>query len=308
MKKQLEISEEGQRTERFAKAIELLGENEIQSIRGGIYALERLARDSERDHWPIMEVLTAYVREKSPWPPGARGITSRDEATRQEDTLLVREALTVLGRRSHIDKEATEERGLNLISTDFLKAYLENANFSNANFAQSNLYRTVLWRSNLSHANCYKALMDTILLVDAEIENTNLRRASLRGANLTRGSFEGAIFGNTDLTGANLTEAHMDGVRFKESNLERASFEGAHLRGTEFHGCSLAGARFRKADLRGASFMGVPNWREIAALDSSNVYGVQAPPGFHEWAVDTMGAISVATDSEWERVLAESVQ
>src|SRR4051794_38038694 len=29
---------------------------------GAIYALERIARDSERDQWPIMEVLCAYVR------------------------------------------------------------------------------------------------------------------------------------------------------------------------------------------------------------------------------------------------------
>jgi hypothetical protein len=29
---------------------------------GAIYALERITRDSERDHWPIMEVLCAYVR------------------------------------------------------------------------------------------------------------------------------------------------------------------------------------------------------------------------------------------------------
>src|SRR3982751_6161439 len=29
---------------------------------GAIYALERIPRDSERDHWPIMEVLCAYVR------------------------------------------------------------------------------------------------------------------------------------------------------------------------------------------------------------------------------------------------------
>jgi hypothetical protein len=27
--------------------------------------LERIARDSEKDHWPIMEILTAYVRERA---------------------------------------------------------------------------------------------------------------------------------------------------------------------------------------------------------------------------------------------------
>jgi hypothetical protein len=33
---------------------------------GGIYALERIARDSESDHWAVMEVLTAFVREQPP--------------------------------------------------------------------------------------------------------------------------------------------------------------------------------------------------------------------------------------------------
>ena len=30
---------------------------------GAIYALERIAQDSERDHWSIMETLCAYVRK-----------------------------------------------------------------------------------------------------------------------------------------------------------------------------------------------------------------------------------------------------
>ena len=34
-----------------------------------IYALERISRDSRRDYWTIMETLTAYVRERAPWPP-----------------------------------------------------------------------------------------------------------------------------------------------------------------------------------------------------------------------------------------------
>src|ERR1039458_1521742 len=64
---------EGQITDRFTKAIEQLGATDVtgrpkMEVRlGAIYALERIARDSERDHWPIMEVLMAYVRrEPSP--------------------------------------------------------------------------------------------------------------------------------------------------------------------------------------------------------------------------------------------------
>src|SRR5215211_7626640 len=71
----LRLAREGQITERFTRAIDQLGAtNEdgkpLFEIRlGGIYALERIAKESEEDYWPIMEVLTAYVRQHAPWRP-----------------------------------------------------------------------------------------------------------------------------------------------------------------------------------------------------------------------------------------------
>ena len=59
----LRVAQDGQITERFTKAIAQLASKDLEVRLGGIYALERIARDSERDHGPIMEVLTAYVRE-----------------------------------------------------------------------------------------------------------------------------------------------------------------------------------------------------------------------------------------------------
>src|SRR4051794_32743669 len=54
-------------TERFTRAIDQLGESEKLDVRlGGIYALERIARDSADDHPQVIEVLTAYVREHAP--------------------------------------------------------------------------------------------------------------------------------------------------------------------------------------------------------------------------------------------------
>jgi hypothetical protein len=65
----LELTEQGQITERFTRAIDQLGatdddRNPRLEIRlGGIYALERIARDSpERDYSTVMEVLTAGLR------------------------------------------------------------------------------------------------------------------------------------------------------------------------------------------------------------------------------------------------------
>jgi hypothetical protein len=73
--KTLDLTREGQITDRFTKAIEQLGAinqagtQKLEVRLGGIYALARIAGDSAKDHWPIMEVLTAYIRENAPWPP-----------------------------------------------------------------------------------------------------------------------------------------------------------------------------------------------------------------------------------------------
>ncbi len=53
------LSRQGQVTDRYTKAIEQLGSDKPDVRIGGIYALERVARDSARDHPTVLEVLTA---------------------------------------------------------------------------------------------------------------------------------------------------------------------------------------------------------------------------------------------------------
>src|SRR5215217_4967771 len=65
----LRQAEQGQITERFTRAIDQLGSEKLEIRLGGIYALERIARDSpERDYSTVIEVLTAYVRQNSSTP------------------------------------------------------------------------------------------------------------------------------------------------------------------------------------------------------------------------------------------------
>jgi hypothetical protein len=63
------LSREGQVTDRYTKAITQLGDETLNVRIGGIYALERVARDSAKDHPTVMEVLAAFIREHShePW-------------------------------------------------------------------------------------------------------------------------------------------------------------------------------------------------------------------------------------------------
>ena len=67
------LTEQGQVTDRYTKAIEQLGSAAMDVRIGGIFALERIARDSARDHPTVMEVLAAFIRNHSPeqWPQPA---------------------------------------------------------------------------------------------------------------------------------------------------------------------------------------------------------------------------------------------
>ena len=65
---QLVIAQEGQITERFTRAVDQLGSDQLVVRLGGIYALERIAMNSPRDAATIAEVLSSYIRQHAPWP------------------------------------------------------------------------------------------------------------------------------------------------------------------------------------------------------------------------------------------------
>ena len=71
---QLKLGEQGQITDRFTKAIDQLDDKKALAVRlGGLYALERIARDSPDDRATIAEVVCAYARTAlRPEPPASR--------------------------------------------------------------------------------------------------------------------------------------------------------------------------------------------------------------------------------------------
>src|SRR6516165_12078977 len=110
----VELTEQGQVTDRYTKAIEQLGSDKLDVRIGGIYALERIALDSPRDHPTVFEVLAAFVREHSAeqWPPEKeRGAELSERATRPD----VQAVMSVIGRRevSH-DGGQIDLTGVNL--------------------------------------------------------------------------------------------------------------------------------------------------------------------------------------------------
>jgi len=147
---QLQATQDRQITDRFSKAIEHLGDETLAVRLGGIYALERIARDSERDHWTTMEVLTAYVRGNSPRALRVNVQTGEIERYSVLTTPGVKPdiqtILTVIGRRNTAHEQGQE------YTLDLSGTYLITADLSGADFRGADLTRADLTRANLRGA------------------------------------------------------------------------------------------------------------------------------------------------------------
>ncbi|MEJ8672946.1 pentapeptide repeat-containing protein [Streptomyces sp. MS1.AVA.1] len=137
-REQAELTREGQVTERYVEAIKLVASGNLTERLGGIYALERIMRDSEKDHATVVEVLAAFVRQHSPWRPDA-GTGATELEVRPADD--VQAALTVLGRRPEreeafrIDLRRTDLRGADLVRARLQRMVMNKAHLEGVNLA-----------------------------------------------------------------------------------------------------------------------------------------------------------------------------
>jgi pentapeptide repeat protein len=239
----LELTEQGQITDRFTRAIEQLGKTEddgktkVLEIRlGGIYALERIARESEKDYWPIMEVLTAYVRQHRRWPKEERKAAEAAAVEKYKqapplEILLegvnvpppidgpspldpdIQAIITVLRRRTrsyhHGEPERLDLHATNLLGANLSGVNLEVADLRESNLTGANLLGAHLLGANLSSADLRLAdLFGASVLWEAHLFGANLEGADLRGAAIAGANLVAARLSGADLSGADLTRAH----------------------------------------------------------------------------------------------------
>jgi Pentapeptide repeats (8 copies) len=215
-----DLTEQGQVTDRYTKAIEQLGSDKLDVRIGGVYALERVARDSPRDHPTVMEVLAAFVREHSreQWPPSADepGVDAPEHMTRPD----VQAAITVIGRRNlRHDRQPVNLSDANLSAAALSGAVLSHALLHRANLTGADLTDADLTGANLLDADLTHAYVQEANLTDTFMLRANLTEAALFGANLTRASLS-----ETNLSGAFLQGANLSGATFYDSNLTGATW------------------------------------------------------------------------------------
>jgi uncharacterized protein YjbI with pentapeptide repeats len=255
------LNRAGQLTDRFTKAIEQLGHRELDVRLGGIYALERIARDSKEDHPQVVEVLTAYVREHAAKPQGGAAARESQRAAAENADVLqqmevagpatdVQAVLTVLGRRT-LAHEPDAAQPLDLAGTALVGANLSGANVSGANLIEADLGNASLSNASLVGAHLTLANLNGADLIRADLTGADVVRADLSGAKL-----DWANLLSADLSGAKLARAKLSYAKLTRANLMRADLRGANLSGADIIGAYLNGAELVGAHLNGAELVG----------------------------------------------------
>ena len=274
--------EESYLTDRIAQAVEKLGserviwrngkqnsEPNLEVRMGALYLLERIAKDSPRDHISITETMCAYIRENASSPKIDVDATHEAELRRAQSLRIdpsdlsetdlaecltfalprgdVQAAMTVLGRRPQdaIDLEHKEKYVL-----DLRGAFLDRVDITNGNFAH--------------------AILDGVSFSGATLCLASFKGARLKGANL-----DGA-----DLFKTNLSEAWLSGASFVNAWLDWANLHGSQLSKASFHGANFSATEMGFAAVKSADFINAKHLDEtqLAAMvgDGSTILPEQA--------------------------------
>jgi len=219
--RQVHISREGQITERFTRAVDQLGSQNVDVRIGGIYALERIAKNSPADRYAIQFLLGAFIRNHTPWPVGAPDGPQHPTATVDEHLPWMRvrapdiqAAMGVLGRRSPSRNEPT----IYMSRVDLRSIALRGSRLGGAKFRYANLARAVLVGVWLDRSDMTAADLRRSYLEHAHLNGANLSRAYLQGANLHH-----ADLSQADLCGANLTDTILDGAVLAGAQVDKAT-------------------------------------------------------------------------------------
>jgi Pentapeptide repeats (8 copies) len=217
-RQQAQTAREAHYTDLFTKAIEQLGatrevketkeslevpgvkrepvtrtEANLEMRLGAIYALERIAKDSERDQMTIINVVSAYARSEQ--NTGARKVLPNEWWKTKDGYNLwvnsiprlrpdVQAAMTFLGEVDRItdDMEFLQKARLDL----------SNANLQNADLRQMS-YR---------HSSMHNVDFSLAFLLDTSFEFADLSYANFRSATLAGAKFRGANLIGADLSAA----------------------------------------------------------------------------------------------------------
>ena len=225
---QVGLARKGNLTDRFSKAMELLGHQESTIRFGGIIALGQIAaEDRPTYHWSVIEVLTGHLRSRAPTPKkDDNGHAKKDAQGGYE-----------LEKGGSIDW--IEEYQVVKAAVGILKELLQKEHINHVK-GEINLAFTNLKGTNLEGAIIQKALLNGVDFAGSGLQGVNLSKAIMCGANLFK----------TDLRESNLDGAELRATNLNESKVEGANFTDVDLRGSNLLKIDFSTTVLDGADLR----------------------------------------------------------
>jgi len=185
---QLRLTEQGQITDRFSKAIDQLGQEENNKLAvrlGGIYALEQIMLDSHSTQPTVVDVLCAFVR--------THALTA--VKLPQQQPVDVQTALTVLGRRPGSDSPG----------------FGTNVSYGILNLGGQTVH--------LETVQLDQAHLEGVHFESAFLDNASLKGAHLKGAHLVGAVMSGAHLEGADMSGADLDDVYLAGAHLEGADL-----------------------------------------------------------------------------------------
>lgn len=219
----LEVTEQGQLTDRFYKAVEQLGSKSSDVRMGALFALERIAHDSPRDRDQVLSIVSAFVRQRAPLSKEQQLDPPSGSKRVNED---VQCAVMILGRNLG-SPTVSDVDSVDLSYTDLTGIRLRGAHFADARFE-----------------GCY---FDDAEFIDCSFANAMLRGVTARGARFVVCDLRSTNFSFADLSGASISDMYIPdkpGVHVSQT----VRVKGL-LRNTEFWETNLKQTRFFVDDL-----------------------------------------------------------
>jgi uncharacterized protein YjbI with pentapeptide repeats len=218
------LTQQGQASERFTRAIDQLASNRREAQLGGIYGLEHIAKQAHDNRLAVTQVLVAYLHSPRPAKPKPIS-TSEDLRVRAPDVHAV---LLVLGRRQPNPTDPV----LDLGALDLGFADLRSADLNRADLRDTSLHRAGLTGARLRGAYLVGADLRSSRLVQVDLSGANLRGADLSQANLS----------DADLHCANVHRVDMRREERRCADLTDTNLRGTKLRSVDLTGADLTGA------------------------------------------------------------------
>ncbi len=213
-----QLDQDANWTARYSEAIRQLGDAGTLAVRlGGIYALQRIGEDSERDRSTVLEVLAAFVRDKSPL------LTDTSRAPKAPTT-DVAAANQCIGRLTRL----LDPEGGFILELDHVHLAVvrwEHATLSHAMLMGSQLYGARLHHATLRGTRCHGATF-----LGAEMQFADCRGADFTGADFRSAYLDNGDFSGAEMVGAKLANARMNGTILANANLRGADVSGTDLR------------------------------------------------------------------------------